>query len=362
MNIAVIVRPTLYASPGGDTVQIVETVRQLRQLGIGVTVVFSHETFDADEFDLLHFFNIIRPDDILPHLRRDLPFVVSTIFVDYSDYEKRSRRGTLGFLFRGLSSGQIEYAKAVARWLKNGDRVKSWRYLGLGHRAAIRHIVGRAACLLPNSHSEYRRLAAYVGMDAPYARVVNAIDPQVFDIHALPNSGFRDHVLCVGRIEGRKNQLSLIEACIGLPVQLTIVGKPSPNHRAYYAACRALAEGHDNIHFIEHLDHAELVRIYQAAKVHVLPSWFETTGLSSLEAAVMGCNVVVTRQGDTEEYFEELAYYCEPDDVASIRAAVMRAYRAPFEEKLRERILNRYVWGMAAAQTLAAYRRVLEKC
>lgn len=359
MKVAVIVRPTLYTSPGGDTVQIVETVRHLEALGVSVTVIFSHETFDANGYDLLHFFNIIRPDDILPHLRRDMPFVVSTIFVDYAEYEKRSRTGALGWLFRRLSSGQIEYAKALGRWLKNGDTVKSRRYLWRGHRAAVRHIVARTACLLPNSHSEYRRLAAYVGHEALYAKVVNAIDPQLFGAHATPHSDYADHALCVGRIEGRKNQLNLIEACLGLPIQLTIIGKPSPNHLAYYAACRALAAGHDNIHFIEHIEHTELVRIYRAARVHVLPSWFETTGLSSLEAAAMGCNLVVTRKGDTEEYFEDLAYYCEPDDVASIREAILRAYHQPFDEKLRERILNDYVWSKAAAQTLAAYERVL---
>jgi glycosyltransferase involved in cell wall biosynthesis len=63
--------------------------------------------------------------------------------------------------------------------------------------------------------------------------------------------------------------------------------------------------------------------------VHVLASWFETTGLVSLEAAMMDCNVVVTKKGDTVEYFSDMAYYCEPDDINSIRNAIEKAYNNP---------------------------------
>ncbi len=93
--------------------------------------------------------------------------------------------------------------------------------------------------------------------------------------------------------------------------------------------------------------------------MHVLPSWFETTGLSSLEAAAMGCNLVITRKGDTEEYFGDMAYYCEPDDISSIREAVLNAYSAPKNPKLKDHILENYTWNKTAEQTLNAYKTVL---
>ena len=49
----------------------------------------------------------------------------------------------------------------------------------------------------------------------------------------------------------------------------------------------------------------------------------ETPGLSSLEAAAMGKNIVVTTKGDTYDYFEDYAFYCEPDDIESIKNALM---------------------------------------
>jgi hypothetical protein len=42
--------------------------------------------------------------------------------------------------------------------------------------------------------------------------------------------GFRDCILCVARIEGRKSQLNLVKAVRNLPYKLVLIGKPAPNH------------------------------------------------------------------------------------------------------------------------------------
>src|SRR5439155_18907308 len=140
----------------------------------------------------------------------------------------------------------------------------------------------------------------------------------------------------VARIEGLKNQLNVIKALGGTKYQLTIIGKAAINQMSYFNECRELASKYSNIHFVtEHIEHEKLASIYKAAKVHVLASWFETTGLVSLEAAMMDCNIVITRKGDTEEYFNDLAYYCEPDNIESIRDAIIKAYHSPVNDKLK---------------------------
>ena len=95
--------------------------------------------------------------------------------------------------------------------------------------------------------------------------------------------------------------------------------------------------------------------------MHILASWMETPGLSSLEAAVMKTNIVVTKKGDTEDYFKEYAYYCEPDDLDSIRRAVIAAFEAPFNEELSDRILKHYKWEDTAKATLEGYNRIIGK-
>jgi glycosyltransferase involved in cell wall biosynthesis len=359
MRVLMIARKTLNTSPGGDTIQIKSTAEYLKRLSIDVDIHIGDSIIDYSNYDIMHFFNIIRPDDIIPHVfKSNLPFVVSTVYVDYSEYEK-NRGGLLGLLAYIFSSDKMEYIKAIARFFKNGDKINSKYYLLNGHKASVKYVANKASLLLPNSHSEYNRFVKKYNIETPYFKIPNAIDILTFSKNIKPNNKFKNHVLCVGRIEGRKNQLNLIKALKDTDLLLTIIGKPSPNHIAYFSECIKLIEENDNMFYIEHIEHIQLASIYKSAKVHVLPSWFETTGLSSIEAAIMECNIVITPKGDTQEYFKDFAYYCQPDDINSIKNAVLKAFYEPYNSALKELILEKYVWEQTAKQTLNAYNSVL---
>jgi glycosyltransferase involved in cell wall biosynthesis len=360
LNVLMIGRSTLDTSPGGDSVQLYSTAKYLRLLGVRVDVKRSNEAVNYTDYDLLHFFNIIRPDDILAHItKNDLPFVVSTIFVDYSEYEKLNRIGLQGIAARLFSGDQLEYIKALARCVLNGDKINSIRYLLTGHRASINYVSQRAKILLPNSHSEFLRFSKKYKTKNIYRKVPNAIDASTFDGNVKPNEEFTDHIICVGRIEGRKNQLNLLLALKNTEYNVTLIGKPSPNHKAYYDECLKVVADNPRFRILNHIDHNELSSIYKAAKVHVLPSWFETTGLSSLEAAVMDCNLVVTKKGDTEEYFGDMVEYCEPDDIESIKRAVDIAYQKPYDPSLKLLLQSKFTWMNAAEETYEGYKSAL---
>ncbi len=68
------------------------------------------------------------------------------------------------------------------------------------------------------------------------------------------------------------------------------------------------------------------------------PSWFETTGLSSLEAAAMGCNIVITRKEDAYEYFENDACYYDPESPESIFQAIDQAASHKITEGLSSKV------------------------
>ena len=353
-------RSTLYTSPGGDTIQIEETANHLRKLKVSVDIKLSNDnSIQYHNYDLVHFFNIIRPNDILGHIRRsNIPFVISTIFVDYSEYEKKLRKGALGFLGKFLSSDFIEYLKVIARYLKNGERIGHYSYLYLGHKRSIKQVLRKASYLLPNSESEYKRLFNTYGIENKYSQIPNAISIEKFSI-VEDISMIREGIICVGRIEGRKNQLNLIRAVNETDYKLTIIGNPSPNSINYYNQCKK--ESGNNVNFISHLTQEELNEYYSKAKVHILPSWFETTGLSSLEAGYLGCNIVVTDKGDVKEYFKEFATYCAPDDIGSIRKAIIRAYEKENNGDFKEYVLKNYTWDITAKKTKEAYLDVLNK-
>lgn len=354
-SVAFITRSTLFTVPGGDTVQIVQTAEHLKALDVRVDILLSHAVIPYERYDLLHFFNIIRPADILYHCRKaQKPYVVSTIFCNYTEFDKHHRKG-YNFLFNLLPADWIEYLKTMARWLLGRDKLASLDFVWKGQRKSIVEILNKAAVLLPNSESEYKRVRDTYHCNAKYQVVPNGVNLLQFQYN--PAIKKDEHlVLCVARIEGNKNQMNLIRALNNTKFRLLIIGAHAPNQANYYQACLKLAA--PNVKFLNRIPLEELIEHYKLAKVHVLPSWFETTGLSSVEAAVMGCNIVITDKGDTVEYFGDDAIYCDPESPESIRAAIEKASSAPFNQNLRQTILKNYTWEQAAEQTLKAYQLV----
>jgi glycosyltransferase involved in cell wall biosynthesis len=186
--------------------------------------------------------------------------------------------------------------------------------------------------------------------------VPNAIDAELFSYD--PDQE-KKGVLCVARIEGIKNQLNLIKAIKQTDLDLIIIGKTAPNHASYFEECKR--EANHQVRYIDHIDQEKLIEHYKKAKVHAMVSWFETTGLSSLEAAACGCNIVISDRGDQEEYFKQDAFYADPNSVNSIRDALLIAHYSKVSESLIERINKKYTWTQTAKKTMEAYRLVLKK-
>jgi glycosyltransferase involved in cell wall biosynthesis len=357
MKVAFITRSSLFSSSGGDTLQVLNTAKYLGKLNVRVDVKLTNKQINYEEYDLLHFFSLVRPSDILPHIRKSKkPFVVTPLLIDYSEFDKQYRKGISGKIFRFFSTDQIEYLKTIARWARRQQRLRNSVYLLKGQRSSIKYILRKAALILPNSEMEYNRLIHNYKITPPYCTVPNGIEPDLF--HRISDTEKDKYmVIAVARIEGLKNQINLIKALNNSEYQLYIIGKPAINQKKYYDECRSLAA--NNIHFINHLRQEELLPYYRKAKVHILPSWFETCGLSSLEAAAMGCNVVITNKGYASEYFQNHAFYCDPSSPASIREAILSASNGVACTKFQQKIRSNFTWQNAAAITYEAYKKII---
>lgn len=357
MKVAFIVRSTLFTVVGGDTYQAVHTASQLRQLGTDVDIITANHPVDYNKYSLLHFFNLTRPADILLHITRTtVPFLVSPILIDYSSFDRSQRKGMAGLIFRHLPQNTIEYLKTIARRLNGTDPSMSATYLLKGQRRSVETVLRKCALLLPNSKLELAALLGQYNIPLPSSIVPNGVSHALFN-PVEPTTKDPFLILCVARIEGIKNQLNLIRAVNNTPYRLLLIGSPAPNQLNYYRACRNAAA--ENVTFVDHLPQKTLACYYRQAKVHVLPSWFETCGLASLEAGAMNCNLVITDKGYTREYFGDHAFYCEPASPDSIHAAIDKAARAPHSGELSNKILKEYTWHRAAEITLNAYKRVL---
>lgn len=362
-------RATLFTAPGGDTVQLLKTAEYLRRLGVDVEIGTIEEP-DVSRFDLVHLFNLMRPEDVyfqaLNARRQGVPVALSTIYGLYTEFERKARGGLAGVASRRLSASNIERLKIVAKGVKNRKMSKgAWLVALLGYHRQVERLTELVDVFLPNSYSEMERVHQDypVSRQRPFVMVPNAVDVEVFDpsrVKARPEiEHLRGCVVSAARIEGRKCQVELVRAMRDLPVDLVLIGKPAMNDIGYYENVRR--EAGSRVHFVGQVDHSQLAEYLSVAKVHALISWMETPGLSSLEAGAMGCNLVITDKGDTRDYFGDDAFYADPESVPSIRAALNQALSAPAPAALQRRIRDEYTWEKAAAATLRGYEAALNR-
>ena len=217
--------------------------------------------------------------------------------------------------------------------------------------------------LFPNSELEARQLMRYFNVPREKIFVVpNGVDPSFDDARPelfVEKFGLRDFVLCVGRIEPRKNQLNMIRALNGSGIPFVIIGDYVKQYPAYYEQCRKEAD--KNVHFMGAVNHDSglLSSAYAACNTFLLASWLETPGLAALEAALAGAKVVITEEGATCEYFLDHAYYVAPDRPEDIRRKTLQAFESGKDACLREHVRKNYSWEQVARKTLEGYRLLL---
>jgi glycosyltransferase involved in cell wall biosynthesis len=366
-------RSTAFSLPGGDTVQMMKTKEYLEKLGVMVDISLEKEP-DVTHYNLVHVFNVqdiavmYSNPQILNAKRQGRPVALSTIYWNFSEHDiwKTKIDSEISTVDKGRSNNAVNafLRKTFGIEIKRVSRLEALlqqaRYSGDEQFLKSQQLASLllADVLLPNAQAELDILRTDFKAHLKNAYIIpNAADSffHKSDGAAFTKKyGLKDFVLCVGRIEHTKNQLFLIRAMKGLGFPLVVIGKQGS--KSYFERCREEAD--KDVVFLEDMSHAELGCAYGAAKVHALPSWRETPGLVSLEAALAGCNIVVTNRGSTEEYFGDFAYYCEPDGVASIRNAIVKAYNAPRNAVLAKHVLENFTWEKAAEKTIVAYETV----
>ncbi|MDH7514512.1 MAG: glycosyltransferase [Bacteroidota bacterium] len=366
MKVLFLARNNLLTNPGGDTTQILATREELVKRGVEVRLELVSDgqcTLPRSmlkAFDLVHAFNLLLVHQYRSSLREarseGIPVVLSPIYWDMETYEERGGAVALWkkailFLARQLNGPRI--AKLLER------RLKSVHYNPY-FRRCLSNVLANADLILPNSMIEAEMLRERFGTQSPMLIVRNGcrfLDGEM----NLPDGVPAEYILCVGRIERRKNQRTLIRAMEGIDMPLILLGNVNMAERAYWSQCQF-----ESRKFRVRLYHyggrpwEETWPFFASARIHAQPSWFETPGLTSLEAAAAGCRIVCTQYGSASEYFGDEAIYCDPASVQSVRDALMRALSDTRPTTpLRERVRARYTWSATAEQTIRAYRTLI---
>jgi len=362
---------------GGDGVQIRETAKRLRQRGHVVCEINS-DCPDAEGFDIVHIFNCRVTSSFRQQIaickNQGVPIVVSPIWINI----KRAfwgSRGTNSVLQEIVKNGggsslqlldSLENRRLVVHAEGGSIDANGHGNIDIGSFEETKQLLNQVDGLLPNSWLELQSIRSDLNWVGNCFEVAHyGVDPAIF-LDADPTE-FKKYsnidkpfVMQAGRIEPAKNQAMLCWALREYDIPIVLVGS-SKNWPAYSDLCQKISG--DRLRIIPHLPQNILASAYAAASVHVLPSWMETCGLVSLEAALSGTPIVGSTFGHELEYLECDAWYGDPGNSASIRNAVFEAIKAGRNcEKataMKRKVLERFNWEKTVDQTTKLYNRVI---
>ena len=323
MNIALTTYQTAFFCPGGGEYQLLQTFRHLSRIRDDVALLDMYNP-GISNIKALHVFTVCSGVEhfVDVSIRYRLPLIVSPIHWPVPD-----------------EINELE-------------------------RTRIRSILRQASYILVNSNSEAHLLHNFYSLDDPtkFVPIVNGINYDSFDFSAnMYDQCSNNHsslyskptILTLANIDRRKNLPRLAQACADLGLNLIVAGNIR-DVREFNEAKRILPDimYHGPFSYSDQ----KFLDVIENVDAFALPSFYETPGLTAIEAALIGLPILITKVGSTYEYFGDDVAYCDPFSVSSISQGLSQALKNRLGSlKLREKILSNYTWSEAASQTSQVY-------
>lgn len=237
---------------------------------------------------------------------------------------------------------------------------------------AVRH----ADHIIADSLSTKRDIISFLGVPESKITVVYAAADDVYrsisDQQSLTGIQLkygidRPFMLFVSTIEPRKNLPTLLRAYrqlldhYKLEVSLVVAGQRGWFCGEVFAVAESLNLNGDLL-FLGHVPTDDLVLLYNAARVHVHPSFYEGFGLSPLEAMSCGTPTIVSNVSSLPEVVGDASLLISPEDVEGWTVAMWRMLT---DDSLRSELVEKglkraqlFSWEKAAKETVRLYERL----
>lgn len=157
----------------------------------------------------------------------------------------------------------------------------------------------------------------------------------------------------------RKNVLRLIQAAKKYNFKLVLAGKTGNEQE--FAPLKKEIGNNSNIQVLGFISEEEKINLYKKAKVFALPSIMEGVGIVAVDAAIYGCEIVITKIGGPKEYYADKAFIVNPYDVDEIGKAVLDAMNKnnSHQPQLSEYIYQEYNKAHIAQLLLKEYQKII---
>jgi len=177
-----------------------------------------------------------------------------------------------------------------------------------------------------------------------------------------------EFILSVGTVEPRKNFNRLVVAFkklkdkTSLPHSMVIAGKKGWAYDGVREQVNKLGMEKDII-FLDYVEDDDLVLLYNAASLFIMPSLYEGFGLPVLEAMACGTPVVASNVSSVPEVMKDAGILVDPYDTDSICDGMFRVLTDDkLREELREKSLKRamfFSWKKTARSVLSEYETLM---
>jgi len=178
-------------------------------------------------------------------------------------------------------------------------------------------------------------------------------------------------ILYVGDVTWNKNLPRLVKVATKLRIPLVMVGKAliekdfdrSNPWNQDRLTVEKLARGNPFIVRLGFLSLPDLVAIYNAATVFVMPSLYEGFGLPALEAMQCGAPVVVSKKGSLPEVVGKAGYYVNAEGEDDIASGIQSLYNdRSLQQKLRglsKEQAKLFSWEKTCRETMQVYEHAV---
>lgn len=205
----------------------------------------------------------------------------------------------------------------------------------------------------------HRLATVYPGCELP------AIDPAAARAQVQSRFNLSDpYILSVGRIEPRKNPITLLRAYDQFrrstpnAPKLVFAGMKTWSAREFDRAIRQLRLA-DRIVELGHIPHEQLSDLCAAAEFSVFASLWEGFGFPAIEAMACGSPLLTSNTTSLPEVTAGAALLIDPSSVDSIASGLLQLHQNPnLRAHLKQRALQRaaaFTWRQTALQTIHAY-------
>lgn len=319
MKILFATYPMAHQTPGGGEIQIYYYQKYLSKIGYKVKL-FNNWKDKINNYDIVHYFSCVGGSQhFCNHVKTlGIPLVISPNL-----------------------------------WITNKNKNQY-------NLTEIQNILSLGDKIVCNSRAEIKKLIQIFNLKKnKIDYVYNGVDPVFFK--KINSNFFRDKykinydfILNVANIERRKNQLELVKACNQINQKIIIIGKI--RDEKYLNQINQI-DVNKNLKIISDINHNSLMlrSAYNACSHFVLPSILETPGLSSLEAAASGKNILSTKEGSAREYLKNNAIYFEKN----IKNSLQKLLKLPKYSITNKIFIKNYVWNKCIQRLDRVYNELI---